>query len=237
MMRQVILLENFQRIKNAVSTACIKVNRNPKEVTLMAVTKYAQDADILTLLYCGLLTDIGESRVQQAWVRWHDNDAFAKFPVRKHFIGHLQKNKVAKAAQLFDFIDSLDDVQTAKLLSKHTPAGKVLKVLVQVKLTDKNTQSGLALDEARKLVAQLKDLNLKNIRVCGYMGIAPQGAKPEELAALFQTVKSAFDADFPAQEERYLSLGMSEDFITAVEEGSTLPRIGSGLFAENLEGI
>ena len=237
MMRQVLLLENFNRVKTAVSAACSKANRNPKEVTLMAVTKYAQDEDILTLLDCGLLTDIGESRVQQAWARWKENPAFATKSVRKHFIGHLQKNKVAKAAQLFDFIDSLDALETAKLLAQHAPQGKVLRVLVQVKLTDKETQSGLALTDARKLVEQIRALHLKNIRVCGYMGIAPQNASAEELAILFRQVKNAFDADFPPTEERYLSLGMSQDFEIAVEEGSTLPRIGSGLFADNLEEL
>lgn len=237
MMRQVLLLENLMHVKNAVLQACQAAHRNPKNVTLMAVTKYAKDEDVLTLLETGLITDIGESRVQQAWARWKENPIFAKFAVKKHFIGHLQKNKVAKAAQLFDFIDSLDDLQTAKLISQHLPAGKIMRLLVQVKLTDKETQSGLPLAGARELVRQLNALNLKNIRLCGYMGIAPQGAPTENLRQLFAAVKSAFDEDFKNQPERYLSLGMSTDFQTAVEEGATLPRIGSGLFATNLEGV
>lgn len=237
MMRQVLLLENLMHVKNAVLQACQTSHRNPKDVTVMAVTKYAKDQDVLTLLETGLITDVGESRVQQAWARWKENPIFAQFAVRKHFIGHLQKNKAAKAAQLFDFIDSLDDAQTAKLISQHLPAGKIMRVLVQVKLTQKETQSGLPLARARELVRQLNALELKNIRLCGYMGIAPQGAQTDELRHLFATVKSAFDEDFKNQSERYLSLGMSEDFQTAVEEGSTLPRIGSGLFATNLEGV
>lgn len=232
MNRAETLLQNFQDVQNALSRACEKAGRNPREVTLLAVTKYALDKDVLFFLEKGLIRHIGESRVQQAWTRW-TSEAFAKFPTVKHFIGHLQKNKAAKAAALFDFVDSLDDFETALALEKHLPPGKTLRALVQVKLTDRETQSGLALEDARTLVKRLK--TLERVKICGYMGIAPQGAPEAELRALFSRVKRAFDQDFPAGTERYLSLGMSEDFTTAVEEGSSLPRIGSKLFAGNLE--
>ena len=115
------------------------------------------------------------------------------------------------------------------MLDKHVPAGKILRVLVQVKLTTRETQSGLPLEKARELVLQLR--GLQRVKVCGYMAIAPQGAAEEDLKALFAPLKKAFDEDFPVGQERYLSLGMSEDFVVAVEAGSTLPRIGSKLFA------
>lgn len=232
MNREETLLQNYQAVQNALSAACQKAGRTPQEVTLLAVTKYAQDKDVLFLLEKGLIRHIGESRVQQAWTRW-TNEAFAKFPTVKHFIGHLQKNKAAKAAQLFDFIDSLDDFDTALTLEKHLAPGKTLRALVQVKLTERETQSGLALKDARALASRLK--TLERVKVCGYMGIAPQGAPEAELRTLFGRVKRAFDQDFPPGTQRYLSLGMSEDFTTAVEEGSSLPRIGSKLFAGNLE--
>lgn len=232
MNREETLLQNFKDVQNALSRACEKSGKSPREVTLLAVTKYAQDKDVLFFLEKGLIRHIGESRVQQAWTRW-TSEAFAKFPTVKHFIGHLQKNKAAKAAELFDFVDSLDDFETALALEKHLPPGKTLRALVQVKLTDRETQSGLALEDARALVKRLK--TLERVKICGYMGIAPQGAPEAELRALFGRVKRAFDQDFPSGTERYLSLGMSEDFTTAVEEGSSLPRIGSKLFAGNLE--
>ena len=234
MNREETLINNFYAVQNSLSAACQKSGRDPKEIILLAVTKYAQDQDVLTLLQKGLIKHIGESRVQQALARW-TGPVFASFNTVKHFIGHLQKNKAAKAAQLFDFVDSLDDLDTAQALSKAVPAGKTLRVLVQVKLTDKETQSGLPLDQARRLVQALKEL--PGLKVCGYMAIAPQGAPQELLRRLFRTLKQAFDADFPAGKERYLSLGMSEDFEIAVEEGSSLPRIGSKLFAEHLEGL
>ncbi len=235
--REEILIQNVADVKTSLLAACQRAGRNPREVTLLAVTKYAQDADVLSLLRNGCLTDIGESRVQQAWARWHENPAFAPFTtVRKHFIGHLQKNKAAKAALLFDWIDSLDDAQTAQVLSAHVPPGKVLHALVQIKLSDRQTQSGLPLAQARALAAQLAG-RYANLDVCGYMAVAPQGAAPQQLRSLFKTVKKAFEEDFNAVAHRQLSLGMSEDFIVAVEEGSTLPRIGSLLFSKNLEGI
>ena len=234
MNREEILIANFQKVASALSAVCKRNGRDPKEITLLAVTKYAKDQDVLTLLQKGLIKHVGESRVQQAQTRWKQPE-FARFSTVKHFIGHLQKNKAAKAAQLFDFIDSLDSLETAEALEKNLPQGKTLRTLVQVKLTDKETQSGLPLAEARKLVQDLKKLS--HIKVCGYMAIAPQGATEAELRKLFRPLKQAFDEDFSNQPERYLSLGMSADFATAVEEGSSLPRIGSKLFAENLEGL
>lgn len=236
MTREEQLLQNYNDVKTSLEQAALRARRSPQEITLLAVTKYALDKDVLTLLKRGVLTDIGESRVQQAWARWHENPDFAKFSqVKKHFIGHLQKNKAAKAAQLFDFVDSLDDLETARALSKHLPKGKTLGVLVQVKLSHKDTQSGLPLPAARELAAQLKTA-FENVRVLGYMAVAVQGANEQELRRLFEPVAHAFEEDFKDVPGAQLSLGMSEDFEIAVEEGSTLPRIGSLLFSKSLEG-
>lgn len=231
MYRETVLLQNLKTVQFSLTQACKRSGRIPSEITLLAVTKYALDEDVLALLKQGVLTDVGESRVQQAWARWKENPAFAKFTrVKKHFIGHLQKNKAAKAAQLFDYIDSIDAFETAQALAKYVPAGKTLRVLVQVKLTQKETQSGLPLAQARQLARQLRGA-FENIEVCGYMAVAPQEATEPQLRALFRPLKAAFDQDFKACPGAQLSLGMSDDFVVAVEEGSTLPRIGSLLFS------
>ena len=231
MTRQEILLQNWNYIKNLIAASAQRAPRQTQPITLLAVTKYAADEDVLALLQSGVLTDIGESRVQQAWARWHDNPAFAAYvQVKKHFIGHLQKNKAAKAAQLFDYIDSFDDFETARAVSAHIPAGKLIRGLIQVKLTDKQTQSGLPLPQARVLARQLRGA-FSNLDVCGYMAVAPQGASSETLHRLFKEVYQAFETDFKEVAQAQLSLGMSEDFTIAVEEGSTLPRIGSLLFS------
>lgn len=229
------LMQNLDAIHAAIKAACERSGRSATDVTLLAVTKYAADEEVLTLLDTGKITHIGESRIQQATARW-TKPSFAKHHVIKHFIGHLQKNKAAQAAQLFDFIDSIDNIQTAQLLSMHAQKlHKTLQVLVQIKLTDRQSQSGVTLEQAPRLVKQISAL--KGLQVCGYMAIAPQVEDTESLRPLFAQVKAAFDRDFPAGTERYLSLGMSHDFETAVEEGSTLPRVGSKLFAQHLEEL
>lgn len=228
--------QNLLQVQTAIAKACQKSGRNEQSVQLLAVTKYASDEDVLALLSTGQITHIGESRVQQAAARWK-NPSFAKFPVYKHFIGHLQKNKAAQAVELFDFIDSIDDITTAQAINTQAEKlGKKIYVMVQIKLTQRESQSGIALEKAPELLSQLN--TLKNLIPCGYMAIAPQTKNSEALRPLFAQLKMAFDRDFPLMlPHRYLSLGMSDDFETAVEEGSTLPRIGSKLFAENREEV
>lgn len=230
------LRQNWQHVQYAIAEACKRSRRNIEDVALMAVTKYAADEDVLTLLSTQPVRHIGESRVQQAMSRW-TKPAFAKYPVVKHFIGHLQTNKAAQAAELFDFIDSIDTIRLAQLLNEHAKRlNKRLSVLVQIKLTERQTQSGISLEQAPQLVKELSTLT--HITPCGYMAIAPQTADAESLRPLFKQVKAAFDRDFPASiTPRYLSLGMSNDFEVAVEEGSSLPRVGSKLFTKPLEEL
>ncbi len=233
MNRVATLIRNWQAVQHTIEKACQHSGRNPAEVELMAVTKYASDEDVLKLLETGRIQHIGESRVQQAISRWKRPE-FAKYSVYKHFIGHLQKNKAAQAAALFDFIDSIDKLETAVLLDKCAEQlHKNLHVLVQIKLTSRPTQSGIALAEAPALVAAMKQL--PHLTLCGYMAIAPQTDDTALLRTLFQQVRLAFERDFSKGQKRYLSLGMSNDFELAVEQGSTLPRVGSLLFAQHLE--
>ncbi|MBQ7908559.1 MAG: YggS family pyridoxal phosphate-dependent enzyme [Elusimicrobiaceae bacterium] len=228
--------QNLLQVQTAIKTACQVSGQTQANVHLLAVTKYANDEDVLALLETGQIAHIGESRVQQAVIRWK-NPTFAKYPVYKHFIGHLQKNKTAQAAELFDFIDSIDDISTAQALNRQAEKlGKRLFVMLQIKLTQRETQSGISLQEAPQLLSQIRELAY--LIPCGYMAIAPQTENVQELRPLFKQVKMAFDRDFPLTlQHRYLSLGMSNDFKTAVEEGSTLPRIGSMLFAEHREEV
>ena len=228
--------KNLQDVEAAICSACQRGGQDEHQVHLMAVTKYAADEDVLALLATGRIRHIGESRVQQAQARW-TSPSFAKYNTVKHFIGHLQRNKAAQAAKLFDFIDSIDDIHTAQVLNDHAKTlGKKLYVMVQIKLTDRETQSGVPIQEAPVLLHQIKTLS--NLCPCGYMAIAPQTDNHQTLRPLFKAVKTAFDRDFPLSlPQRYLSLGMSADFETAVEEGSTLPRVGSKLFAQHLEEL
>ena len=228
--------QNLLDIQSAIDQACRHKGLNPQHVQLLAVTKYACDKDVLALLKTGQVHHIGESRIQQAVARW-TNPSFAKYNVYKHFIGHLQKNKVVQAARLFDFIDSIDNFSTAQALDiQAQKLGKILYAMVQIKLTDKQTQSGICLSQAPVLLEKIRTLD--NLVPCGYMAIAPQTQDEELLRSLFKQVKMAFDRDFPPHlKTRFLSLGMSNDFEIAVEEGSTLPRVGNKLFAAKMEEV
>lgn len=227
------IFENIRIVKEKIRAAAGRSGRNPEAVELIIVTKYAPVEDIAALMNCGQTAHTGESRVQDAEKKWTSAELS---PFRKrtamHMIGHLQTNKAGKAADFFDWVDSVDSLRLALALDRRaSELGKIIPILMQVKLTSSPSQSGVGLKEVSGLLEEVR--KLKNLSPRGYMGIAPVCDNPEELRPVFKEVKRIFDRDFPSaetDEKRYLSLGMSEDFETAVEEGSNLPRIGSMIF-------
>ncbi len=233
--RKGALLANLDSIKGRIAAALARAGGRA-EVDLMAVTKYAADGDVKELIEAGAIKTAGESKVQDARDKWLTGGlAPLRSRVKLHFIGHLQTNKAKAAVATFDWIDSIDSLKIASEVNRHAQAlGKTMPVLIQLKLNAASAQSGAAPEAAGELLAALR--GLKNIIPCGYMGIAPAGASPDELRAVFAAAKKIFDRDFPANAvnpgfRNYLSLGMSGDFEQAVEAGSNLPRIGSSLFA------
>ncbi len=233
--RKSALLSNFQNITGRIAAARGRSGINPSPVELLAVTKYAADADVKILIEAGAIKIAGENKVQDARAKWVNGGlAPLRSRVKLHFIGHLQTNKAKAAAETFDWIDSIDSLKIAAEVNRHAAAlGKELPVMIQLKLTSSASQSGVTPDEAGELLAQLKPL--KSLQPRGYMGIAPEGASPAELKAVFSEARKIFDRDFPVAASdspaNYLSLGMSGDYELAVEAGSNLPRIGNSLFA------
>jgi len=233
--RQAELEANLEAVLEKIAGACRRAARDPRSVELVAVTKYARTEDIALLAETGKLRHIGESRVLDAAAKWEQPplDRFSK-SLTKHFIGHLQTNKAAKAVKFFDQIDSVDSFRLAAELDRQAgKLGKKLPVLLQLKLTDKDTQSGLVPEKAEELLRQTE--KLQNLLPCGYMGIAPEGAPAGELAEVFGLAKKLFDRDFgPLMQSRkcQLSLGMSGDFEAAVEAGATVVRVGSAIFKD-----
>jgi hypothetical protein len=234
--RKSALISNFQGIQNTIKNACAKAGTDPAAVELLAVTKYAASEDVKLLIEAGLIKTAGENKVQDAKAKWTAGELTPyRARVQLHFIGHLQSNKAKLAVETFDAIDSVDSLKIAAEINRHAAAlGKTMPVMIQLKLNSSPTQSGVAADKAAELLAGLR--GLANIVPCGYMGIAPAGAAPEELKAVFAEAKKIFDRDFPESADRRgfvrrLSLGMSGDYELAVQAGSTLPRIGSSLFA------
>ena len=233
--RKSALLSNFQNITGRIAAARGRSWINSSPVELLAVTKYAADADVKILIEAGAIKIAGENKVQDARAKWVNGGlAPLRSRVKLHFIGHLQTNKAKAAAETFDWIDSIDSLKIAAEVNRHAAAlGKELPVMIQLKLTNAPSQSGVTPDKAGELLAQIR--RLKNLQPRGYMGIAPEGASPAELKAVFSQAKKIFDRDFPVAAAggpaNYLSLGMSGDYELAVEAGSNLPRIGNSLFA------
>lgn len=228
--RKGALISNFNGITARIAAARKKSGAPERPETFMAVTKYAADEDVRTLVEAGLITVAGESKVQDARARWAAGPlAPLRSRVTLHFIGRLQSNKAKTAVELFDWIDGVDNFGIASEINRHAKAaGRTVPVLIQLKLNDSPTQAGVAPAQAGELLARLR--GLRNLALRGYMGIAPAGAPEGELRAVFAEARKIFDRDFP-EPGCHLSLGMSGDFELAVEAGSTLPRIGSSLFA------
>lgn len=234
--RKSALLTNFQSITDRIAAAGARAGAANGPIEILSVTKYAASEDVKILIEAGALKIAGENKVQDARNKWLTGElASFRTRVKLHFIGHLQTNKARAAVETFDWIDSIDSLKIAAEVNRHAEAlGKTMPVLIQLKLNAAPTQSGVTPEAAGELLASLR--GLKNLIPCGYMGIAPAGAAPAELGAVFASAKNIFDRDFPAGSvnpgfRNYLSLGMSGDFEQAVAAGSNLPRIGSSLFA------
>ena len=222
-----MIIDNLKQIRYRVRAAAARVGRDPDAVRLVAVTKYAPLADVRRLLESGLVAEVGESRVQDAEKKKQSlGDLAGK--VRWRLIGHLQTNKAKKAAAVFDAVDTIDDEKIAAALDAALEGSdRALPVLVQVKLTERSTQSGVAPEDLGALVAALK--KYPRLKVDGLMGIAPALEPVEAVRPSFRTLRELRDRELPGG---MLSMGMSRDFEIAIEEGADLIRIGSQIFSQ-----
>jgi len=231
------LSENLERLEEAIGAACRAAGRARGEVELMAVSKTFSAEAIAEAAALGL-TMFGENRVQEFGSKaLHAADLWTRSvreQLRFHLIGHLQSNKAARAAELFDGVDSLDSVKLAERLND--AAGKVKKrlpVLIEVKLSPEATKNGVEpeSDDAAQLLERLPDL--MDLEVRGLMTIAPWGAAEDVTRACFRSLRVWRDrwaAAHPKLHLDTLSMGMSGDFALAIQEGATRIRIGTALF-------
>jgi pyridoxal phosphate enzyme (YggS family) len=221
------ILNNYDTVVKRVKEACLRSGRDFGGVTILPVTKYARNADIAALLAGRDIFAVGESRLQDSVKKWAAPE-LAQFKAQKFFIGALQSNKIAKIVESFDLIASVESLDKAVLISRAAQnLGRQTPCLVQIKLTDRQTQRGVALKEAAALISRIRK-DCPWVIPNGLMAIAPVTDDPESLRPLFREVKTFFDGNFGRGS--YLSLGMSGDYEIAVEEGSNLPRLGSVIF-------
>ncbi|MDR0465268.1 MAG: YggS family pyridoxal phosphate-dependent enzyme [Treponema sp.] len=226
-----LIAENIARIEDRIQKACISAGRKRDEITLMAVTKFEPVGKIEEAYGCGIRC-FGESRVKEASEKF-DGFKGNHQDAKLHMIGSLQRNKVKQAVSLFDCIQSVDRNELIAELEKHP--GLCKSVLFELH-TGEDTKSGFLNTDALLKAAELA-LNTGNIKPAGLMTMAPFTEDAKLIRSSFrQLVKAGRELEkrFPAAEGKcrwdVLSMGMSNDFEIAIEEGSTLLRIGSAVF-------
>lgn len=208
---------NVAAVEAKIAAACARAGRKRGEVTLVAVTKTFPAAAIDYAVAAGI-TDVGENRVQEARDKQPETTAKARW----HLIGHLQSNKAKDAVRLFDVIQTIDSLDLAEKLAK-AAGGKRIEALLQVNIGREPQKSGIEVDDVAAVAKQVgSSLDLR-----GLMAIPPHGA-PEETRAYFRELRKLRD-ELALPE---LSMGMSEDYETAIEEGATIIRVGRAIFGE-----
>jgi pyridoxal phosphate enzyme (YggS family) len=202
----------------------------PDGVQLVAAAKTREPREILEAIAAGV-TIIGENYVQEAARAYEAAGNKAEW----HFIGHLQKNKVKKAVELFDMIETVDSVEIAREIDKRcAQIGKVMPVLIEVNSGREDQKAGVYPENTEQLVTEMA--TLKNIRVLGLMTMGPISGDPEDARPYFVETRRIFDRikklDLPNVDMKYLSMGMTNSYRIALEEGANIIRIGSKIFGE-----
>ena len=211
--------ENAAAVRARIAAACARAGRDAAEVTLVAVTKVFPAEFVSAAIDAGI-ADIGENRVQEA----RDKKPLVHGNARWHLIGHLQSNKAKDAVRLFDVIQTVDSLDLGQKIARAAEAaGKRQEVLLQVNIGDEEQKSGALRAEVPALVKALRGIDALDLR--GLMAIPPVGSA-EETRRYFRELRALRDAVGVEQ----LSMGMSEDFEVAIEEGATIVRVGRAIF-------
>lgn len=223
------LQERIADVHQRITAACRRVGRDPSEVKVVAVTKMVAAEHLTEALNCGL-TVFGENRVQEFLKKYEAIGKAAEW----HLIGHLQSNKAKYLVGKVALIHSLDNLKLAKLLDKLSVAqGSPWRVLVQVNVSGEETKFGLSPEEVPGFLDAVQEL--RGIEVCGLMTMAPYEEDPERTRPIFRSLRRLRDEmarSRPYLNLKHLSMGMTNDFEVAVEEGATMVRIGSALFSD-----
>lgn len=237
------LRDNVTRVRERVDAACRRAGRDPADVCLVGVTKYASPPVLREVVAAGV-ADLGESRVQQLVSRaqagrpprfgwpWPADGAERSGP-RWHMIGHLQRNKVKALLPHARIIHSVDSVRLVETIEQHATALDVLvDVLVEVNVAGEASKQGIAPGELEAMAAALR--NCAHLRWRGLMTMAPYDPEAEAARPHFVRLRELLNrlraTDAAPPDCAHLSMGMSQDYAVAVEEGATLVRVGSALF-------
>jgi pyridoxal phosphate enzyme (YggS family) len=220
---------NLAGVREAIDRAARRVGRDPGEVTLIVVTKTFGVDTVRDAIGAGA-TDIGENYVQEARAKI---EAVGRDAVRWHFIGGLQTNKAKYVVRLFDLVHSVDSLELVTEIDRRAGReGRAMDVLVQVDISREAQKSGVMEEDLVDFVRAIS--GFPNVAVTGLMGMPPFGREPEASRPYFQRLRELRDEvaslHIPNVEMRELSMGMSNDFEVAVEEGATMVRVGTAIF-------
>jgi len=204
----------------------------PAGVQLVAAAKTRDPRETLEAVEAGVKI-IGENYVQEAEKAYQ----VVGDRVEWHFIGHLQKNKVKKAVDIFDMIETVDSIEIAGEIDKRCArAGKTMPVLIEINSGREEQKAGVYPEDAERVISEI--LTLKNIRVIGLMTMGPLGGRPEDSRPYFIETTKVFERikqlNLPNVEMKYLSMGMTDSYRVALEEGANIVRIGTRIFGERV---
>ncbi|RLC59989.1 MAG: YggS family pyridoxal phosphate-dependent enzyme [Chloroflexota bacterium] len=236
------IVHNVTRVQERIAEAALRVGRDPAEVTLVAVAK-TFPAEAVVAAYQAGVRHFGENRVEEGMTKIPAVHAAISGPRPTwHMVGHVQSRKAKAVVAHFDYVHSVDRLKIARRLSRFAQeAGRTLPVLLECNVSGEETKFGFDLqdwehDEPRReafFAAVEEILALPALSVQGLMTMAPFVTDPETVRPVFASLRGLLDAlrsRFPAHKWRHLSMGMTDDFEVAVEEGATMVRIGRALF-------
>lgn len=223
------LADNIEAVYEVIERAAAKSGRTKEDIHLVAATKMQPIEKLIEARDCGLKV-FGENKVQELVEKYpHITD------VSWHLIGHLQKNKVKYIIDKVHMIHSVDSLELAQEIDKRaSKISKVMPVLIQINIGRETTKSGIMEEQLYELCEELSEL--ENIKVQGLMAIPPAEKEKGESRSYFRQMKNLYDRvsamGYKGFDFKYLSMGMTEDFEEAIEEGANIIRVGTGLFGK-----
>jgi hypothetical protein len=227
-----VIADRVAAVRERIARAAERAARRPGDVRLVAISK-THPPEAVRAAFAAGVRDFGENRVQEAEPKIAATADLRESGLRWHLVGHLQSNKARRAATLFEFVQSLDSLDLAGRLARcGAEAGQPVRTLVQVDLAGEQTKFGLPEAEILPVLEALR--GKEGLRIEGLMVLPPFFEEPERARPYFRRLRSLHDQAQAAGllEGRELSMGMSHDFEAAVEEGSTIVRVGTAIFGE-----
>ena len=224
------IITNLDIIQKNIENSCSKIGKTKDDITLIAVTKTVNLSAMEQVLHFGI-SIFGESKVQELLPKYD----YFKNNVSWHFIGHLQTNKVKYIIDKVELIHSVDSLNLAKEINKQANKhGKIQNILLQVNIAQEESKHGFLPEE---LMGQIDEfISLKNIRVKGLMQIPPYSVDPEKIRPFHKKLKKIsvdiMTKNYDNIDMDFLSMGMTNDYSIAIEEGANLIRIGTGIFGD-----